>query len=161
MAPRQPGRLGGGVSPSVRIARPADYDAIVDVVNDWWGRDMARDLSRLFLDHFFATSLIAEDDSGGLAGFLVGFHSPSDPALAYVHFVGVAPQARRSGLARDLYDRFFAGARAAGRTAVKAVTSPVNATSIRFHRALGFAATEPAPGYDGPGQDRVVFSMKL
>ena len=37
-----------------------------------------------------------------------------------------------------MYERFFAVARAHGRTLVRCVTSPVNEGSIAFHRALGF-----------------------
>lgn len=146
---------------TVRTARPADHDAILAVVDDWWGRPASRDLTRVFLDHFFATSLVAEEPDGALAGFVVGFLSPSEPAHAYIHFTGVAPSLRRSGLARDLYERFFARARADGRTVVKAITSPVNSRSIAFHRALGFTASEPVPDYDGPGLDRVVFHRVL
>ena len=146
---------------TVRTARPADYDAIIAVVDDWWGRPASRDLTRVFLDHFHATSLVAEEPGGALAGFLVGFLSPSESDCAYVHFAGVSPSLRRSGLARDLYERFFGQARADGRTAVKAITSPVNSRSIAFHRALGFTASEPVPDYDGPELDRVVFRREL
>ncbi|GAB2886696.1 GNAT family N-acetyltransferase [Streptomyces mayteni] len=144
----------------VRSARPGDYDAIVAVADDWWGRPVSEVLGRLFLDHFHRTSLVAERD-GELAGFVIGFLSPSAPDEAYIHFTGVAPEHRRGGLARDLYQRFFAQARAGGRTTVRAVTSPVNEPSIAFHRALGFEVSEPRPGYEGPGRDRVVFSRAL
>jgi L-amino acid N-acyltransferase YncA len=52
-------------------------------------------------------------------------------------------------------------ARADGRTAVAAVTAPVNTGSIAFHRALGFSVTGPVPGYDGPGRDLVRFDRAL
>ncbi|MDJ1136778.1 GNAT family N-acetyltransferase [Streptomyces iconiensis] len=146
---------------AVRTARPDDYDAIIAVVDDWWGRPASRDLTRVFLDHFFATSLIAEEPDGALAGFVVGFLSPSEPEYAYIHFTGVAPSLRGSGLGRDLYGRFFARARAEGRTVVKAITSPVNTPSIAFHKALGFTASEPVPDYDGSTLDRVVFRREL
>ncbi|MFG3260140.1 GNAT family N-acetyltransferase [Streptomyces sp. NPDC048172] len=146
---------------TVRTARPADFDAIIAVVDDWWGRPASRDLTRVFLDHFFATSLVAEDADGELAGFVVGFLSPSEPAYAYIHFTGVSPAMRRTGLARDLYERFFVRAREDGRTAVKAVTSPVNARSIAFHEAMGFTASAPVADYDGPSLDRVVFRREL
>ncbi|NGO68191.1 GNAT family N-acetyltransferase [Streptomyces boncukensis] len=146
---------------SVRTARPADYDTVIGVVDTWWGRPASRDLTRVFLDHFFDTSLIAEDAEGRLAGFVIGFLSPSEPEYAYVHFAGVAPALRRSGLARELYERFFARAREGGRTAVKAITSPVNTRSIAFHEAMGFTASAPVPDYDGPGLDRVVFRRAL
>jgi hypothetical protein len=44
---------------ALRPARPADYDAIAAVVDDWWGRPVLSSIPRLFLDHFHRTSLIA------------------------------------------------------------------------------------------------------
>jgi ribosomal protein S18 acetylase RimI-like enzyme len=145
----------------IRAASPADYDAIISVVDMWWGRPIAGSLPRLFLDHFHRSSLVASDEDGSLAGFLVGILSPSEPSSAYIHFVGVAPAARGSGLGRRLYEEFFALAREDGRRSVGAITSPVNAGSIAFHRSLGFAVRGPATGYDGPGKDMIVFNRPL
>ena len=144
----------------VRAARPADYDTIIAVVDGWWGRAMSAGLPRLFLDHFFGTSLIAEHD-GELAGFLIGFGSPSKPEEAYIHFAAVAPAWRRTGLARSLYEQFFDRTRRDERTVVKAITSPQNATSIAFHRAMGFTASDPVEDYDGPSLARVVFVREI
>ncbi|MBB5938265.1 GNAT family N-acetyltransferase [Streptomyces zagrosensis] len=105
-----------------------------------------------------------------IAGFLVGFHSPDRPGTAYIHFVGVHPKLRHQGVARQLYERFFAQAAAAGRQEVRAIVSPANKPSIAFHRAMGF---EPDAGdyesngvpvhrdYDGPGHDRISFRRLL
>jgi ribosomal protein S18 acetylase RimI-like enzyme len=144
----------------IREARPSDYDAVIDVLDDWWGgRTMRPLLPRLFLDHFSKTSLVAEVD-GELAGFLVGFLSASRRDEAYIHFVGVHPRLRRDGLASALYERFFEVARRDGRAVVRCVTSPMNEGSIAFHRRLGFDA-ELVPDYDGPGTDRVAFVRRL
>jgi ribosomal protein S18 acetylase RimI-like enzyme len=167
-APPPPGIRSGDVSsdstplPDIRLrtATPADYDAIAAVTEDWWGRPVRSALPRLFLDHFHATSTVAEA-GGELAGFLVGFLSPSLPDAAYIHFVGVHPGWRGRGLARVLYERFFALAAADGRTVVGAVTAPVNAASIAFHTALGFTVSDPLPGYDGPGDVKVHFERRL
>jgi len=145
---------------TVRPARSEDFDAIVAVVDDWWGRPISTGLTRLFLDHFFGTSLIAEH-GGELAGFLIGFLSPSKPQDAYIHFAAVAPAWRRTGLARRLYERFFDHARHDGRTAVAAITSPQNRASIAFHQAMGFTVSDPIADYDGPGLDRVVFVCEI
>ncbi|GIF43453.1 acetyltransferase (GNAT) family protein [Actinoplanes xinjiangensis] len=142
-------------------ARPADYDRIVAVVDDWWGRPVAGSLPRLFLDCFHRTSLVARGADGALAGFLIGLFSPSEPGRAYIHFVGVAPAARGCGLGRHLYERFFALARQAGRVRVGAITAPVNTASIAFHRSMGFTVTGPVDGYDGPGKDMMVFDRAL
>ncbi|MGC4951891.1 N-acetyltransferase family protein [Actinomadura citrea] len=144
----------------LRPAEPDDYDRIVGVVDDWWGRPIRSILPRLFLDHFHRTSLVAEDGVG-LAGFLIGLLSPSMPDTAYIHFVGVAPRLRGNGLARRLYHQFFALAATERRTEVKAITSPQNLGSIAFHAAMGFTVTGPVADYDGPTIDRVVFQLRL
>lgn len=144
-----------------RQARPEDFDSIISVVDDWWGRDVSSGLSRLFLDHFHNTSLIAFTNDLALAGFVIAFISPAQPETGYIHFTGVHPEMRRTGLARDLYERIFDTARASGCTRVKAITSRVNERSIAFHKAIGFTASEPIADYDGPGLDRVVFVKQL
>ncbi|MCG5214070.1 GNAT family N-acetyltransferase [Streptosporangium sp. KLBMP 9127] len=144
----------------LRPAVPADYDAIAAVVDDWWGRPILPILPRLFLDHFHRTSLVSEN-AVGLAGFLVGIISPSEPEQAYIHFVGVAPHARTSGLAREMYEHFFEIARRHDRHIVKAVTSPANKTSIAFHQRMGFTVGGPTPDYNGPGHDLVTFERAI
>ena len=146
----------------IRHAEPADYGRVIGRVNAWWGgRDMAPMLPRLFFVHFEATSYVVDDGDGQLAAFLIGFLSQTDPAEAYIHFVGVSPEHRGGGLGRQLYERFFEDARAAGRTRVTCVTSPVNEGSVAFHEALGFTSESVAHDYDGPGEDRVLFVKTL
>jgi ribosomal protein S18 acetylase RimI-like enzyme len=144
----------------IRAACPADYDTIAAVIDDWWGRPVLPSLPRLFLNHFHQTSLIAEG-ADGLSGFLIGFVSPSKTDEAYIHFVGVHPQARNNGLAGTLYERFFQIARNHNRHIVTAVTSPVNQTSVLFHQRLGFTVRGPVPDYNGPGRDLVTFERHI
>ncbi|MEC3958329.1 GNAT family N-acetyltransferase [Nocardia sp. CDC153] len=145
---------------SIRPAVPTDYDAIAGVVDDWWGRPVLRAIPRLFLDHFAGTSLVAEH-RGQLAGFLIGFFAPEESLCAYIHFVGVHPNRRGTGLARELYGRFGAAARAHGCTVIRAITSPGNAGSVAFHRALGFVVDGPIADYNGPGRDMITFELRL
>jgi predicted GNAT superfamily acetyltransferase len=141
---------------AIRQAEPQDHARVLAVLDEWWGGRQMRDmLPKLFFLHFRETSFVAERD-GELVGFLVGFLSQSEPEDAYVHFVGVSPAERGSGLGRELYERFFAAARAAGRTRVSCVTSPANEASLAFHAAIGFEPGPPQAAYDGPGEDRVV-----
>jgi L-amino acid N-acyltransferase YncA len=141
---------------------PSDHARIVAVVDDWWGgRAMAAMLPRLFIDHFAQTSYVVEDADGRLAGFAVAFLSPDDVQTAYVHFIGVDPALRGSGLGRELYARVAREAKAAGRSRIAAVTSPVNTTSLAFHAALGFEIGPVVPDYDGPGEDRVPMTLTL
>jgi GNAT superfamily N-acetyltransferase len=126
-------------------------------------------LPRLFFQHFTNTSFLVEDDDGGLAAFLIGFRSASRPQTAYIHFVGVAPDLQRQGVARDLYERFFAMMREEGCSRVEAITGPINRRSQEFHRVLGFTLAgdtevDGVPAYldyDGPGEHRVTFFRPL
>ena len=146
----------------IRHAQPSDYGRVIGRVNAWWGgRDMAPMLPKLFFLHFEGTSFVAEREDGQLAGFLVGFVSQTDPDEAYIHFVGVDPEERGSGLGRDLYERFFAVAGEHGCSVVRCVTSPVNEVSVGFHTALGFEVDRVAEDYDGPGEDRVLLVKHL
>ncbi|MHB1954268.1 MAG: GNAT family N-acetyltransferase, partial [Sulfobacillus sp.] len=123
----------------------------------------------LFFQHFQETSYVVEEN-GQIIAFLIGFVSQTHPEQAYVHFVGVHPDYRKHGLAKELYDMFLAAVQARGCTEVHAVTSPVNKGSIAFHTKIGF---EIEPGdaeidgvqvkmdYCGRGQSRVRFVRDL
>ena len=130
------------------------------MVDAWWGRPILPALPRLFFDHFHDTSLVAETRNE-LAGFLVGLLSPGRPDEAYIHFVGVAPSARGSGLGTRLYREFFARAAAEGRSTVAAITSPLNEASIAFHRRLGFTVRGPVRDYNGPDAAMIVFHRRV
>jgi len=146
----------------IRHANPSDYGRVIQHVNAWWGgREMAPMLPKLFFLHFEGTSFVAEDDEGNLVAFLIGFVSQTRPDEAYVHFVGVAPEHRGSGVGRRLYERFFETVGEHGCTTVRCVTSPANSGSIAFHEALGFTVDRVVDDYDGPGEDRAVLVRQL
>ncbi|MEW6664496.1 MAG: GNAT family N-acetyltransferase [Thermodesulfobacteriota bacterium] len=154
----------------IRQAEPSDYQPIIEVVNEWWGgRRMADMLPRLFFVHFRATSFVAEH-KGKTVGFVTGFVSQTFPDEAYIHFVGVHPAFRKGGIARSLYETFFAAVQNLGCRTVRCVTSPVNKGSISFHQRMEFSAEESErvvdgvpvmEGYDGKGNDRVLFCKSL
>ncbi len=155
---------------TVRSAEAFDYHPIITVLNDWWGGRMMSDmLPKLFFIHFRDTSLVAERD-GTIVGFLVGFKSQTHPEQAYIHFIGVHPDYRGRGLARQLYGQFMDIVRQRGCRTVHSVTSPINRTSIAFHQCMGFTiesgnkivdGISVAENYDGHGGDRVLFVKNL
>jgi GNAT superfamily N-acetyltransferase len=141
-----------GIAGEITFRRPteADYPAIIRVIDDWWGgRDLSRLLPRLWLQHFTGTSWLAEGLDGRIAGFLIGFLSPDHADTAYCHMIATNPNLRRRGLGLALYERFFADARTAGRSVVKAASrSPSTARSgSKSTKVLGVSGyTERLPG---------------
>lgn len=154
----------------IRSAISNDYDKVSLLLNEWWGgRQMTEMLPKLFFDHFNDTSFIAEKD-GQMVGFLIGFLSQSKLNEAYIHFVGVHPEHRKTNIAKQLYEEFFRVGKQNGRNIVRCVTSPVNKASIAYHSKMGFEiekgeqnidGIEVHTDYDGPNQDRVLFFKKL
>lgn len=124
---------------------PADHPRIIEVIPQWWGgRDLRSSVPKLFLIHFSDTSFVAEH-KGNLCGFLIGFLSQASQNVGYIHFVGVHPDYRRRGIARDLYEKFFTECRKNARNIVRSCTAPENTLSIDFHRRMGFSI-EPGTG---------------
>ncbi|MEU6679064.1 GNAT family N-acetyltransferase [Streptomyces sp. NPDC046925] len=156
-----------------------DHPRVLAVVDAWWGGlkgpagavERALLLPRLYFQHFTTTSFVVErdggegegegEDAGQLSAFLVGFLSQTEPDAAYVHFVGVDPHLHGQGIGRSLYRAFFALARSHDRRYVHCITSPQNTASRSFHTRLGFTASAVKPDYDGPGLDRVTFTIDL
>jgi N-acetyltransferase len=128
------------------------------VVDEWWGRPLGNLIPRPFFTEFGNTSFVVDCDAE-LVAFLVGFLSQSNLDDAYVHAVAVAPAWRSHGLARLLYSRFLEVAEDNGRRRVRAITSPVNASSIAFHRRLGFAVRMPTESEGDDG--RVQFVLEI
>jgi len=130
---------------------------------------MADILPKLFFQHFQDTSFVVVDNEQ-IVAFIVGFVSQTYPKQAYIHFVGVHPDYRKHGLAKELYERFFEAVQVRGCTEVRAVTSPVNKGSIAFHTKMRFeiesgdAEVDGVPvktDYDGRGNSRVWFVRNL
>ncbi|BFH62912.1 GNAT family N-acetyltransferase [Paenibacillus azoreducens] len=155
---------------NIRNVQSSDYKLIISVLNDWWnGRQMADMLPKLFFDHFQDTSYIVEDNKE-VIGFLIGFISQSRNKEAYIHFVGVHPQYREHGVGRRLYETFFNAVKIRGVENIRCVTSPVNKSSIAYHKKMGFVIEKGDKivdgvdihlDYDGKGGDRVLFMKRL
>jgi GNAT superfamily N-acetyltransferase len=136
-----------------------DLQAIVAALPEFWGeRDTAGLHQALYVHEFGETALVIRADGGEVLAYLLGFLTPA--RTGYVHLVAVREGHRGRGLARALYEEFESLVRDRGASAMKAITSPGNAGSSAFHRALGFDAKEMA-GYSASGEPRVVFWRAL
>jgi ribosomal protein S18 acetylase RimI-like enzyme len=143
----------------IRAITKADYDAIVSVMDAWWGGPAALKPEPFLFYELGHHALVAEDDHT-MTGFLLGFVTDRDPRVAYVHLVGIDPERRRRGTARALYEAFAARGREQGAVTLKAITTVGNEGSVDFHRALGFNVVQD-PDYAGHGRARYVFTRTL
>src|SRR5579859_2611815 len=135
-----------------------DFDRIVEVIDHWWGGPISASAHPIFYYELGEHALVVEKGEE-MIGFLLGFLATGSAGTptGYVHLVGIHPDYRRRGVGRLLYDRFTEVCRAAKCSRMKAITTPGNEGSIRFHVALGWNVLE-VDDYAGPGRRRIVFT---
>jgi GNAT superfamily N-acetyltransferase len=137
----------------------ADFDQIVEVIDHWWGGPISNFANPIFCYELGEHALV--HDNGTLIGFLLGFISaPEGRPTGYVHLVGIHPDYRRQGVGRLLYRHFTEACAKAGCVRTKAITTPGNEGSIRFHVALGWRVQE-VDDYAGLNRRRLVFTCDL
>jgi GNAT superfamily N-acetyltransferase len=152
----------------VRRITKGDFDRIVEVIDHWWGGPIGTFAHPIFFYELGGDALIALED-GEMIGFLLGFivagstngrSGAAELKTGYVHLVGIHPDYRRRGVGRLLYDRFMEDCRGAHCVGMKAITTPGNEVSIRFHVALGWDVQD-IEDYAGRGRRRLVFTKRL
>ncbi len=141
-----------------RALTEADYRHIVKVIDKWWGGPTSALAHPVWFYELGANAMIAEA-GGQLVGFLFGFITP-EKTTGYVHLVGIDPEYRRQHVGTLLYTTFEKRCAQSGCQSLKAITTQGNEGSVRFHKALGWAADE-VEHYAGTGRTRMVFSKRL
>jgi len=121
---------------------------------------MTQNLPGVFFVHFEGSSFVADTPTAAWPASSAA-SSPRPTRRAYVHMAGVAPELRRQGIGRKLYEAFIEAARAHGRSVVRLITAPINTGSIAFHEALGFELERVLKDFAGPDEDRLVFIKQL
>jgi GNAT superfamily N-acetyltransferase len=143
-----------------RTLTKADFDRIVEVFDAWWGGPSSGFSPHPIFFYELGEHALVVDEAGDMAGFLFGFVAERPERTGYVQLVGISPNHRRKGVGRVLYEKFTQACRNAGCIRMKAITTPANEGSLRFHEALGWTA-ETVDDYAGPGRKRIVFTKAL
>jgi predicted GNAT superfamily acetyltransferase len=146
------------------VIEPVRYGDLAEILRNferfWGDRDVLRPLHHpMFFVEFADTTFVARRENGEIVGYLVGFIASQ--GNGYIHLVAVRDDARGKEIGRELYETFFKAARVRGATAVKAITSPGNESSVAFHRHMGFTNIVKVDDYGGSGQVRVVMRRPL
>ena len=145
-----------------------DFLQIVSEINDFWGSDRALAYHHPMFIHEFGDTAFVIKHNDKVVAYLFGFISQKE-SLGYVHLIGVRQDLQKKGFGKRLYSHFIEVLKLKGIYVLKAITTPTNEISIKFHLSLGMTITglENEKGikvikdYSGVGQDRVVFKMQL
>jgi L-2,4-diaminobutyric acid acetyltransferase len=123
---------------SLRPATVTDGAAMWRLIDTMGGLEANSGYAYLLLaSHFAATTVVAER-AGELVGFVAAYRPPSQPDQIFVWQIGVAPDARGTGLGGRLLDALVALPACHDARHLTATVSPDNTASLAlFH---GFAA---------------------
>jgi RimJ/RimL family protein N-acetyltransferase len=148
----------------------ADFLQILADITDFWGSDRTLSYHHpMFVNEFGNTAFVIKNTNNDqVIAYLFGFISQTEQT-GYVHLIGVRQSHQKKGLGRKLYDHFIDYLKQLDIHHLKAITTPTNEQSIRFHLGIGMQMTGVDYGnginvikdYSGVGQDRVVFRMKI
>jgi L-amino acid N-acyltransferase YncA len=145
-----------------------DFLQIVSEIKDFWGSDRTLDYHHpMFINEFGDTTFVIKHNDKVVA-YLFGFISQKE-SLGYVHLIGVRQDFQKKGYGKRLYSHFIEILKRKGVYELKAITTPTNKISIKFHSSLGMTmiglenekGIKVVKDYSGVGQDRVVFKMQL
>lgn len=145
-----------------------DFLEIVRDLEDFWGSDRTRQHHQPMWIHEFGDTAWVLREEGRVVAYLFCFFAQTGP-VGYIQLVGVRRSHQRRGIGRDMYRHFESVALDRGCTELKAITAPINAPSIAFHRTLGFELlgqpnADDVPvvaDYAGPGEPMVVFRKRI
>ncbi|HJO94808.1 MAG TPA: GNAT family N-acetyltransferase [Victivallales bacterium] len=147
-----------------------DFFKIRNNLKDYWGEryKLFEQMHQpLFFYEFGKTAYIIKE-SNEIAGYLLGL-LPQTSRSAYVHMIAVKEKFQNHNYGKLLYEHFISFSKSQGYKKIKAVTSPSNINSIRFHKKIGMKLIgnknrEGIPvvnNYSGVGDDRVIFEKDI
>jgi ribosomal protein S18 acetylase RimI-like enzyme len=105
-----------------------------------------------------AATWIAEED-GRLTGFAIAVWAQRKAEItAYIQTIEVAPDARRSGVGRELLQRIEASAQAAGATLIWLHVEASNSAAIHLYEAQGYRCQGRRENYYPEGRAALIYA---
>jgi L-2,4-diaminobutyric acid acetyltransferase len=125
---------------TIRPATPADGRTMWHLAKDSGSLDLNSPYAYLLAGHHFgATTKVAVDTRGGIAGFVIGYRPPAAPHQVFVWQVAVDPSHRGSGVGHKLLGAVVDDAIAAGAHELTATVTPSNEASRRLFQSVARA----------------------
>lgn len=147
--------------PAIRSAREADLPEIHRVDNEVFASSPYSFL--VLRQHFDAHGdhLLVRYEGGSLQGYVLSAVR-ADRSVGWVLSLAVAHGRRGRGLGRQLMEEALRRLDEAGVLEARLAVEPANKPAITLYEALGFSRDgDVQRSYFGPGEDRLIMSLKL
>jgi ribosomal-protein-alanine N-acetyltransferase len=152
-------RYNGAVPFAIRDFKPEDFETIWRMDQECFPTGIAysREELKSYVRHKGSFTLLAVDDGGAIAGFIVGYHAPA----GHIITIDVGPKVQRSGVGSLLLRAAEERLRVAGSTAVGLETAVDNMSALTFYKRHGYSVIRTWPRYYSNGVDALVLRKPL
>jgi len=125
------------------IRQPENLQALWAPGSSRADRAVVQNIPQHTIDTYYEAaemSLVSRNSEGEIDGYLLGKLQSQrrTHVIGLITACAVIPRARRKGIGRRLYHKFFALCRAKGCRFVRVIIPRENSVTIAFHRSLGF-----------------------
>ena len=146
---------------TIRGFSSLDFDSVVrmearDSVCAYGAAVFIRQMQALSESTFFVSEI-----QGGIAGYTIGSVVTKSPKTAWVLRLMVNGNHQRKGIGRRLLVRLIEEFEGLGVEEVLLSVSPKNHSALPLYRSLGFVEDSFEEAYFGPGEDRLILTVKL
>jgi ribosomal-protein-alanine N-acetyltransferase len=143
----------------LRDPRPEDFETLWRVDQECFppGISYTQQELKVYMRRKGAFTLVAEDFSGAIAGFIVAHGG----LTGHIITIDVLPAARRSGLGSQMLHAAEERLRAAGSLAVGLEAAVDNVSALSFYKRHGYAVIKTWPRYYSNGVDALVLKKEL
>lgn len=156
----------------IRPYQPADVPTLHRIDRLCFPRGVAYTLSELrgFIEHPGSVTLVAEDDAGQIAGFIIAQvvrlgkrrgASVRRECRGHIVTIDLRPQNRQQGLGSALLQQAEAWLIQQGADTVFLETAADNRAAISFYRKHGFRLVDRLRHYYGNGSDAYLMARRL
>jgi ribosomal-protein-alanine N-acetyltransferase len=152
-------RYNDAVPFAIRDFKPDDFETIWRMDQECFPAGIAysREELKSYVRHKGSFTLLAVDDAGSVAGFIVAYGGNA----GHVITIDVSPKARRAGVGSILLRKAEERLQAQGSTAVGLETAVDNISALSFYKRHGYSVIRTWPRYYSNGVDALVLRKAL
>jgi ribosomal-protein-alanine N-acetyltransferase len=153
------GRYNGAVPFAIRDFKPEDFETIWRMDQECFPTGIAysREELKTYVRHKGSFTLVAVDDVGTIAGFIVAYGR----STGHVITIDVSPNVRRAGVGSFLLRAAEKRLQTEGSTAVGLETAVDNISALSFYKRHGYSVIRTWPRYYSNGVDALVLRKLL
>ncbi len=150
------------ISITIRKVTLADKEALFAIEEECFPQDHYPQFFFVQAAELYNNSfLIAEDDNGSPAGYIIGAPTAGNPSNAWILSMAIRPSCRKHGIGTALLDAIQKSLLATGVTKIILSVSEDNQSALSLYTKNGFSKERTELNYFGVGSTKIIMTKTL